>query len=114
MSWHWVSVRGAKGERTPSCLASASTFVRYVAESVLLEAAVSAGSAATASVNLVRAESSRVTGPPAFPPRPPRPPRPPTACGPHPGAPPRPPRPPVRLTPNTRARESTDALQTAE
>ena len=62
MSWHCVSARGAKGDATPYCLASASTCLRYEVVSALLDDACNCGSAATALVKLTRAESACVTG----------------------------------------------------
>ena len=115
MSWHCVSVRGANGDATPYCFASASTFVRYAVESAFLDEAESGVSAATAFVKFTRAESSLVTGAPLPRPPPPRPPRPAaTAASPQPGGPPRPPRPAARFTPYFAASASTCELQRAE
>src|SRR5579862_4065608 len=124
MSWHCVSVRGAKGDATPYCLASPSTCFSYAAVSALLAVALNGDSLAIASRKFAAAESSLVTGPTA-PPRPPRPPprppppapRPPAGAAPHglaTGAAPRPPpRPPFGLTLKARASESTLAVQAA-
>src|SRR5260370_3317960 len=86
MSWHCVSTRGANGDRTPYCLARASTFDRYEAVSALLDIAFSGVSALTAAANASAFNCSRVGGP-ALPPRP-RPPKRPraTAAAPHPPA----------------------------
>src|SRR5260370_26800840 len=93
MSWHCVSTRGANGDRTPYCLARASTFDRYEAVSALLDIAFSGVSALTAAANASAFNCSRGGGP-AFPPRP-LPPNRPRATAPAPPPPARnPPRPP--------------------